>query len=146
MGAGTVYFFIFTVLTFNCLILVCSIILNCINAFVANGWSLVATRYGIYNPEKVSSFAASLITEELYNQISPYQAMVISFFLNSLYMLLLAAVLILFHVLNCRKIGVPMAIGIIGIGIALGIFKSSGMWFFPMPHTMISLHYTKHLK
>ncbi len=143
---GQFIFFIFTVLTFNCLILVFSFIPNCTNAFIANGWSLVITRYGIYNPEKASSFAASLITEELYNQISPYQAMAISFFLNSLYMLLLATILLLFHVFNFRKIGVPMAISIIGIGSALGIFRSSGMWFFPMPHTMISLHYTKHLK
>ncbi len=143
---GQLIFFMFTAFSYNLIIFLGSLIPNCINSFVANGWSEVITKYGTLFPEKSSSFAARLITEELFNQVSPYMAAAASFALNFLYMLLLSMILLLFHVLELRKIGLPIAISVVGIGSALGIFKSWGMWLFPMPHTMISLHYTKYLK
>lgn len=143
---GQFIFFTLSAFTFMGIIFLCSLIPNCMNSFVINGWSLVVTKYGVYNSEKASSFAASLIKEELYNQIAPYQAAVTSFFLNLLYMILLAMILLMFHVLNLRKIGVPVSISIIAVGSALGILNSQGMWYFPMAHTMIHLHFTKHLK
>lgn len=143
---GQFIFFVLTAFTFTGLIFICSLIPNCTNSFVANGWSLVVTKYSIYYPEKISSFAATLIKGELYNQIAPYQAAVTSFFLNLLYMILLSMILLLFHVLNFRKIGVSVSISIIAVGSALGILNSEGMWCFPMAHTMIYLHYTKYLK
>ncbi len=143
---GQFIFFALSALAFTAIIFIASLIPNCMNAFVANGWSLVVTKYGVYNPERAYSFAASLIKEELYNQIAPYQAAITSFLLNFLYMLNLAMILLLFHVLNLRKIGVPVSISIIAVGSALGILGSSGMWYFPMAHTMIHLHFTKHMK
>lgn len=143
---GQFIFFTLSAFAFTAIIFIASLIPNCMNSFVANGWSLVVTKYGVYNPERAYSFAASLIKEELYNQIAPYQAAVTSFLLNFLYMLTLAMVLLLFHVLNLRKIGVPVSISIIAVGSALGILKSQGMWYFPMAHTMVHLHFTKHLK
>lgn len=143
---GQFLFFLMSAFSFTSVIFVFSLIPNCNDSFVANGWSLVVTRYGIYHPEKSSSFAATLIKEELYNQVAPYQAAAASFFLNFMYMLLLAMILLLFHVLNLRKLGVPTAISVIAIGSALGIFEGSGMWYFPMAHTMIYLHFTKHLR
>lgn len=143
---GQFIFFALTALTFTGLILICSIIPNCMNAFAANGWSLVVTRYAVFNPERAYSFAATLVKEELYNQIAPYQAAAASFFLDLLYMIMLAMILLMFHVLGLRKLGVPTAISVIAVGSALGILDSAGMWYFPMAHTMIYLHYTKHLK
>lgn len=143
---GQFIFFALSAFAFTAIILIASLIPNCMNAFAANGWSLVVTKYGVYNPERTHSFAASLIKEELYNQIAPYEAAVTSFFLDFLYMLTLAMILLLFHILNLRKIGVPVSISVIAVGSALGILGSSGMWYFPMAHTMIHLHFTKHLK
>lgn len=143
---GQFLFFVVSSFIFMGLIFIFSVIPNAINSFNANGWSLVVTRYGIYNPEKAYSFAVNLITKELYNQIAPFQGALLSFVLNWLYMILLGTVLLLFHVLNLRKTGVPVLISIIAMGSALGVFRSQGMWFFPMAHTMISLHYTEYLK
>jgi len=143
---GQFLFFVVSSFIFMSVIFIFSVLPNAISSFTANGWSLVVTRYGIYNPEKAYSFAANLITKELYNQIAPFQAAVLSFVLNWLYMILLGTVLLLFHVLNLRKIGVPVLISIIAMGSALGVFRSQGMWLFPMAHTMISLHYTEYLK
>lgn len=143
---GQFLFFVVSSFIYMSVIFIFSVIPNAINSFTANGWSLVVTRYGIYNPEKAYSFAVNLITKELYNQIAPFQGALLSFVLNWLYMILLGTVLLLFHVLNLRKIGVPVLISIIAMGSALGVFRSQGMWFFPMAHTMISLHYTEYLK
>jgi len=143
---GQFLFFVVSSFIFMSVIFIFSVLPNAISSFTANGWSLVVTRYGIYNPEKAYSFAANLITKELYNQIAPFQAAVLSFVLNWLYMILLGTVLLMFHVLNLRKIGVPVLISIIAMGSALGVFRSQGMWLFPMAHTMISLHYTEYLK
>lgn len=143
---GQFLFFAVSAFIFMSLIFIFSTIPNAFNSFAANGWSLVVTRYSNYNPEKASSLAATLITKELYNQIAPYQAAVISFVLNWLYMILLSTILLMFHVINLRKIGAPVLISIIAIGSALGVFHSQGMWFFPMAHTMISLHFTKYMK
>ena len=143
---GQFVFFIISSLLFMLLILIFTILPNIMNSFVANGWSIVVTRYGTYNPEKASSFAATLITKDLYNQIAPYNAAFISFLMNWLYMILLGTILLMFHVFNLRKIGIPVLVGIIGIGSALGVFNSQGMWYFPMAHTMISLHFTDYLR
>lgn len=143
---GQFLFFVVSSFIFMSVIFIFSVLPNAVNSFNANGWSLVVTRYGIYNPEKAYSFAVNLITKELYNQIAPFQGALLSFVLNWLYMILLGTVLLLFHVLNLRKTGVPVLISIIAMGSALGVFRSQGMWYFPMAHTMISLHYTEYLK
>ncbi len=143
---GQFLFFMFSSFLFMLLIFVFTVLPNISNSFADNGWSLVITRYGIYNPERAQSFAATLITKKLYNQIAPYQAAIFIFLLNWLYMIFLGTVLLMFHVLNLRKIGVPILAGIVGIGSALGVFSSKGMWYFPMAHTMVSLHFTEHLR
>ena len=61
-------------------------------------------------------------------------------------MILIGMILLVFQVMNLRKFVVISATGIIAIGSALAIIKSSGMWVFPMAHTMVSLHYTEYLK
>ena len=61
-------------------------------------------------------------------------------------MILIAMILLFFHILNLRKVRIPAVVSIIAIGSALGIAKSSGMWFFPMAHTMINLHFTEYFR
>ncbi len=143
---GQFLFFVNSSFIFIMLIFVCTIIPNAPKSFIADGWSLVVTKYGVYNPEKAYSFATNLITKDLYTQMSPYHTALFSFFLNWLYMILIGNIMLMFHVLNMRKIGLPTVVGIIGVGSALGVFSSKGMWFFPMAHTMVSLHYTEYIK
>ena len=143
---GQFMFFIFAAFSFLGSIFIFSIIPNINNSFYANGWSLVVTRYGLYFPENASSFSATLITKELYNQIAPFGETAVAFSLTIMYMILIGMILLVFHVMNLRKFGVISATGIIAIGSALAIIKSSGMWVFPMAHTIVSLHYTEYLK
>jgi len=143
---GQFLFFLLSSFIFMLIILVFSIVPVMNSSFAANGWSIAVTRYEAQFPEKANSFSATLITKELYNQIAPYQAAIVSFMLNWFYMLFLAVVLLLFHTLNMKKAGVPVIISIIGIGSALAVFKSEGMWYFPMAHSMTNSHFTKYFK
>ena len=90
---GEFVFFILAAVTFSSFIALGSIIPNAHHAFSANGWSLVATRYGIYFPEKASSFAAGLIPKSLYNQIPPFQTALLSFLFSTIYMILLSEIM-----------------------------------------------------
>ena len=143
---GQFLFFVLTAFAFSVLIFLSAILPNCLHAFAANGWSTVVTKYAIYYPEKSASFAAQLIKGELYHQIEPYRAALLSFALSLMYETLLAMMLLLFQILNLRKYGIAAAIGIIGLGSAFGLFRAGCMWYFPMAHTMVELHYTKYLK
>ena len=143
---GQFLFFLFSSFTYLSSIFLSSLLPNAANSFFADGWSLTITRYGLYFPEKASGFAATLITKELYNQITPYKSVMIGFMLTLLYMILIAMIILFFHILNLLKVSIPAVVSIIAIGSALGIAKSSGMWFFPMAHTMINLHFTEYFR
>lgn len=143
---GQFLFFVLTAFAFSVLIFLSAILPNCLHAFAANGWSTVATKYAVYYPEKSASFSAQLIKGELYHQIAPYHAALLSFTLSLLYEILLGMMLLLFQIWNLRKYGIATAIGIIGLGTAFGLFRTKCMWYFPMAHTMVELHYTKYLK
>lgn len=143
---GQFLFFVLTAFSFSVLIFFSAILPNCLHAFAANGWSTVVTKYAVYYPEKSASFAAQLVKGELYHQITPYRAALLSFALSLLYEILLGMMLLLFQIWNLRKYGIAAAIGIIGLGTAFGLFRAKCMWYFPMAHTMVELHYTKYLK
>ncbi|MCH5275407.1 MAG: hypothetical protein J1E65_06170 [Lachnospiraceae bacterium] len=143
---GQFLFFIYSAFSFLLVLFLFMLLPNAKNSFVADGWSLVVTQYGIFFPERAASFAATLITKELYNQIAPFEAAAVAFILNLFYLTLLAMILLLFYTFNAKKVGVTVAAGIIAFGSALGMIKSSGMWIFPMAHTMVSLHFTDYFR
>lgn len=118
---GQLLFFVLTAFSFSVLIFLSAILPNCLHAFAANGWSTVVTKYAVYYPEKSASFAAQLVRGELYHQITPYRAAALSFALSLLYEILLGEMLLLFQTWNLRKYGIAAAIGIIGLGGALGL-------------------------
>lgn len=144
--AGQFLFFFFTAFSFLSALFLFSMLPNAADSFVADGWSLAVTRYGTVFPEHASGFAANLLTKELYNQIAPFEAAAAAFGLNLMYLMLLAMLLLVFYTFNAKKIGLMAAAGIIAIGSALGIIKSSGMWIFPMAHTMVGLHFTEYFQ
>lgn len=143
---GEFIFFILAAVTFGTIIALGSVIPNAYHAFAANGWSLVVTRYGVYFPDKASSFAAGLIPKSLYHQIPPFQAALLSFLFTTLYMILLAEILLMATVHNKKHIGLMISVAIIAVGAALGFMDANGMWIFPMAHSVVSLHYTDYFQ
>lgn len=143
---GEFVFFILAAVTFGAVIALGSIIPNAYHAFAANGWSLVATQYGTYFPEKASSFAAGLIPKSLYNQIPPFQTALLSFMFSTMYMILLSEILLITAVQNKKNVGLIISIVIVAIGSALSFMKANGMWAFPMAHSVVSLHFTDYFQ
>jgi len=143
---GQILFLSMSSFYYMLIIFLCSILPNVANSFFINGWSVAITRYKIYFPEKASSFAATLITKELYNQITPFGASIYSFFIYFLYLILIAFILLCFFVINRKKIGIVTVIGIIAVGSSLGIVHAKEMWLFPTAHAIINLHFTEHFK
>ena len=143
---GQLNFFFLAAFTFMSIIFIGSFLPIIFDSFLANGWSVAVTRYEISFPDKSSSFAANLITKELYNQVTPFMAASMSFLTTFLYLFLLSAILLLFYTFNLKQLGSVTTISIIAIGSALGIIKANAMWCFPMAHTMINLHFTEYFK
>lgn len=114
--------------------------------FWDNGWSLVATRFSIQFPQKSNDFASSLLQKNLYNQIAPFDAAADAALLILLYLMILALILLLFKSLNLKSVGILASGGVIAFGSVLCLIQSPAMWYFPMAHTKITLHYTEYFR
>jgi hypothetical protein len=143
---GQVIFFIFADITYLLFTFLSCILPLQTKAFFINGWSLVVTKYAFLFPDKASSFAATLITKELYNQMPPFESVMSSFLLAFMYLLFISMLLLLFYVVNIKKLGIVASVSIIAVGSALCIIKATGMWVFPAAHTMLYLHFTQYFK
>lgn len=111
-------------------------------AFLANGWSMVVKRYNVLYPEEAYSFASELVPENLYNQMTPYSAVIQTYLLLFLYLFTLILVMLIFRQRRLKAGGFLAVSGIIGFGVLFTSIKSSVMWVFPMANTIVWLHYT----
>lgn len=106
-----------------------------------NNWSLVITKYSKFFPNKQDSFVVSLITGRLYNNLRPYEAMLLSAVLMILYMTLISMMLMTGFSIGKRTLN----LGIIGVVLCIGsvLIQSSKMekWLFPAAHTLPWIHY-----
>lgn len=115
-------------------------------AFLANGWSMVVKQYNVLYPEEAFSFASELMPENLYNQMTPFSAVIQTYLLLFLYLFTLILVMLLFRQRKL-KAGAFLAVsGIIGFGVLFTAIKSSPMWIFPMANAIVWLHYTEILR
>lgn len=109
-------------------------------------WSLVVRQYYLHFPEKSRSFAAQLITARLYNQTEPVWAMLQTYLMQVLYLLLCALILLWFWLKKKKGLGIFAVIFLVGIGTAFSMLEGEWMWAFPMAHTNVWLHYTEVLR
>ncbi len=146
-AVGQMLFFIYAILSFLGAIFVLSTISALVNAAVfSNTWSSAVTDYGLAFPDRRFSFAAQLLTNKLYNQLSPISAALSAFSLLGLYLLAFAMILLLFRVFSRHKVGIILSVFLIAFGSAAGYAKQTWMWVFPMPHTIISFHFTDYFR
>ena len=143
---GQVVFSFFSALTYLFVIFAGCFVPMIPVGFWDNGWSLVATKFGTEFPEKSGDFASSLIEKNLYNQIAPFDAAADAALLILLYLMILALVLLLFRSLNFKTVGILASGAIVAFGSVLCLIKSPAMWYFPMAHTKIALHFTEYFR
>ena len=114
--------------------------------FVEFQWnySYAVTRYTLVFPEKAGDYAAQLLPENLYNQVSLPQAFVFTLTALVLYFVLLAFVLLLSALFQRKLLGLLTDGLLILSGVLTCAVRSVYMWFFPMAHTIIWLHHTEY--
>ncbi|MGN0385666.1 MAG: hypothetical protein ACI4EX_07270 [Lachnospiraceae bacterium] len=112
-------------------------------AFLANGWSMVVKKYNLLFPEEAHTFAAELIPGNLYNQMTPFSAVIQTYLLLFLYLITVLLVLLFFQQRKHRAAGFLVANAVIGFGVLFTTTKASAMWAFPMANAIVWLHYTE---
>lgn len=139
---GQILFGVMSALTFLASIyIMCTAFLTG-KAFIANGWSMVVKRYNVLFPEEAFTFASELVPGNLYNQMTPFSAVIQTYFLLFLYLMIIILVLLLFHQIKHKAFGFLTVSVILGFGVLFTAIKSSAMWCFPMANAIVWLHFT----
>lgn len=137
---GELLFQFLSSFTYVALIIIVSIFNGMKNAYIVNGWSLVVTDYDkIYGDG--TNVMSRIISPELYYQMTPYKAFLMSFLLMFLFILFCS----LFFLAGCLYSRRLMfffiqAAHIIAGGAFLN-FNTKLQWLFPFCHSFTAAHY-----
>lgn len=143
---GQMLFGIMSAVTFLAVIYVMCTAFLMNKAFIADGWSSVVKRYHIKFPEEAHGFASELLPGNLYNQMTPFSAVVQTYLLLFLYLVAVLLVMLFFQQRKQKAVGFLTVSGIIGFGVLFTSIRASAMWAFPMANTIVWLHYTEIFK
>ena len=143
---GQIIKLIMMALSFITVIFLGSVIPMIPKGFLADIWSNVATGFSLMFPERSGSFGVRLLPENLYNQLSVYDAAFKSYVLIFAYLIIIGLVLLFFSLVKMKACGFFVCGGMILLGTALCSIKSSLMWIMPMANSIIWLHYTKYYR
>ncbi len=143
---GEMLFQVLAVVTFNSIIIAVSMGQAAKDTFLANGWSLAVTDYdGLYGA--VGGFKmAEIIPPNLYFQMSPVMAFLLSYALLSLFLLLCGFIFLAGCLYQKRLLLFLLQVLHITVGCGLILIRSQGMWLFPVSHSMLACHYRKYFR
>lgn len=143
---GQVLKLIFMTISYLAVIFIGAVVPMLLKGFWDNSWSSVATRFVIEFPESRGNFGVQLLPENLYNQLSVFDATIQSYLLIFAYLMILGLILLAFSLMKKKTVGFVLTGGIISFGTAFCSIKTSLMWIMPMAHSVIWLHYTKYFR
>ena len=114
--------------------------------FWYNGWSNVATGFVKMFPDRRGDFGVALLPENLYNQLSVFEAAVKSYLLVAAYLMIIGLILLVFSLFKRKTLGFIICGGMISLGMAFSAIRTNLMWTMPMANSITWLHYTKYFK
>lgn len=114
--------------------------------FWYNGWSNVATGFVKMFPDRRGDFGVELLPENLYNQLSVFEAAVKSYLLVAAYLMIIGLILLVFSLFKHKTMGFIICGGMISLGMAFSAIRTNLMWTMPMANSITWLHYTKYFK
>ena len=114
--------------------------------FWYNGWSNVATGFVKMFPDRRGDFGVELLPENLYNQLSVFEAAVKSYLLVAAYLMIIGLILLVFSLFKRKTLGFIICGGMISLGMAFSAIRTNLMWTMPMANSITWLHYTKYFK
>lgn len=114
--------------------------------FFYDGWSEVITEYNKLHPGQEGSYVSQMITENLYYQVAPFKAAVLSLMLLFFMCVTLGIVLLLFYCMDKKFIGIVVNLFIIVAGSGFSMFHSKVQWLFPTAHGTLSCHFITYFR
>lgn len=138
---GQILFAVYAAISYLAAIFSVLSILIAPKAYAKNSWSTVITSYGKEFDTESESRIASLIGGQLYNNLTPVNAFLLTFLLMFMYLMALSLMLMLSFSAGKRIIGILISYVIIGVGSSLCGMNSKLQWFFPSAHAISWLHF-----
>ncbi len=132
-----VYIAAFTYVAF---LFLATLIQTCFKSYLINGWSLVVT------DRNMQSGINELIPLNLYNQMPPMQAVIVTYLLLFLFISLGASVQLLGSAIGRKKVFSIVWILIIMMGMAAVSLRKNIEWLFPSAHSILWIHYDKYYR
>ena len=114
--------------------------------FWYNGWSNVVTNFKNVFPEQSMNFGTQLVPENLYNQLTVFEAAVKSYLLVFAYLMIIGLILLSLSLIKHKTLGFVSCGAVIALGTAFCSIKTSLMWTMPMANSIIWLHFTKYFR
>ena len=108
-------------------------------------WSEVITQYYLVFPEDAGGMVSTLIEGDTYNQMSPFVAVLHTFILSVLSMVLYSATLMCGKIYGRRYLAFGVCIGIIGMGATAKIVGMDIQYIFPIANAATGGHYHEYL-
>ncbi|MDE6313398.1 MAG: hypothetical protein K2M46_07210 [Lachnospiraceae bacterium] len=143
---GQLLFAVCSFHTFLLFVLGVSIVMSGNHFFVYNGWSLVVTDYEIRFPKEAGSFASDLLQKNLYNQMPPYKAALLTYLFLGAYMMLLVLIMLLFQIRKKKIFGFCISGALITFGAAFCAIHAEIKWLFPMAHSLTWVHFSDYYR
>lgn len=138
---GQIVFVVYAAVSYLTAIFAVSLIFAVKRSYAKNSWSSVITSYGMEFSSERESRIASLIGGQLYNNLTPVNAFLLTFLLMFLYLMLLALMLMVSFSVGKRIIGILISYVVIGVGSGLCGMNDSRQWLFPSAHAISWLHF-----
>ena len=113
---------------------------------VSNQWSIVVQEFATRFPEQAQGQGATSIPTQIYYHMSPRYAVVMGVFLLTLYLLLLALILLCVSIAGNKKVGILIDFAIMGIGMGLCTTTSPYRFVMPMANSLLGVHFSKYYK
>ncbi|MDE6627454.1 MAG: hypothetical protein K2K56_13950 [Lachnospiraceae bacterium] len=108
-------------------------------------FSEAVTHYVAVFPEKSGDYVVELLPENLYNQMSLQTAVLHTSILMFLNFILISRILLLASLLNKKRIGIFVNVFLIACGAACSSLRLKLMWFFPLAHFVLQVHFREYL-
>lgn len=143
---GQILFVIYAAVSYLGTIFAGSVLLAAGRAYAKNEWSIVITSYGVEFANEKESRIALLIGGQLYNNLTPVNAFLITFLLMLMYLIALALMLMVSFSAGKRIIGILISYVVIGVGSSLCGMNDRRQWLFPSAHAISWMHFDKVLK
>ena len=142
---GQMLFIIWAELTYLLSIFIFSVLFALPFSHTTDKWSDVVTKYVYIFPERSGSLMAHLLTNRLYNNLSPMKTLLYTGSLMFLNLLMIAMVMLAGFTFGKRVLSIVINCGILCIGTALSFTGSTIKWFFPTANTTCWVHFDKYL-